>query len=748
MSMSNKHVFLRMINFTDNANKGLNKAISVAETENCGEINEVHIFVSMLDKCDIGKKIIEHLDTTYDMVYSSYLTIAHNGAYGKVSEDIRDSLDYPLCLFSQSLTDTFSDIIQDSIVNCTSITPDVIMDKIIIDNSDALVEFLDYIGLDIDEVLTLRGGLVNIPGDLAQFVTDLNVKFEYSSDTITPMTEYTNEMIEILSRKLKSNPCLIGHPGVGKTTVVNSLVQRILSQDVPDSLKNTHVIYINSALLTAGTKYRGEFEQRMQLLLDWASEEDVILFLDELHTFIDLGKGNDGASTAGNMIKKHLSDGTIKIIGTTTYKDYHKFIETDSAFNRRIEVVDIKEPSEEKAIHIIKNSIDSYVQFHNVLISDEIIETSVKLSSRYMKDKYLPDKAFTIIDQAAAKVKLAHKKEVTEKDVLGVVSKATGVKVTKLNKNEAKQLINLEQSVGKKLIGQESAVKIVCKAIRRAKAGVRESNKPLGSFLFVGPTGVGKTELCKVLTQELELPKDAFIRVDMSEFGEKHTVSKMIGSPPGYVGYGEGGQLTEKVKHNPYSLVLFDEIEKAHPDVFNTFLQLLDEGRLTDGHGDTVDFTNCIIVMTSNAGYGADGLNKTGIGFGTSGIIKSDNEKEKIAMKALESTFRPEFLNRLDNVVIFDKLDKEQCKKITKLLLSKLSDRLKEQNIEIKFNSSIIDRITANGYSDKYGARNLRREIQDTVEDIISDAILSEELKPGMKASVSWVKDKVKIKIV
>ena len=388
-----------------------------------------------------------------------------------------------------------------------------------------------------------------------------------------------------------------------------------------------------------------------------------------------------------------------------------------------------------------------YEVFHKVKINNEAIDSAVQLSVRYIKNKFLPDKAYTILDQTAARAKLKNKKAINQEDIAITISKITGVNINKLTNNESKQLMKLEDTIHKDLIGQDNAVSAVCKAIRRSKAGVREPNKPLASFLFVGPTGVGKTELCKVLSKELSFGNMPLIKIDMSEFSEKYSTSKMIGSAPGYVGYGDGGQLTEKIKNNPYSLLLFDEIEKAHPDVFNVLLQVLDEGRLTDGEGETADLTNCIIVMTSNAGYGTDGMQKGTLGFGTS-VEKDDQRKrERIALEALESTFKPEFLNRIDSIVIFDKLSEEQCYQIAKLTLDKLSKRMLQKGIKVKFSESIVKQISKHGYSAKYGARNIKREVQYTVEDILSDYIISGKLKSGNTASLYWKNNKVSVDI-
>lgn len=733
--------YIRLMNFDNEANSIVNRAIQFSHSESCGEINTVHLFLALIEKTKTGQDILEAFDTTFDMMYESYQIMVESGAYGKSCGNVDpynlDNMSHELFVVLASVTTKMA--MSGKIVNTGAL-----FEQLLDTNSDILVEFLNYIGIDINDIKDVNNSIFKIPEQLSGFVVDMNSEDIKNKENISNVDNYVDTIIEVLSRKLEANPCLVGEPGVGKTTIARAFVQRILDGNVPKQFKYTHVAYINSALLTSGTRYRGDFEERMKCLIDWASKSDVILFLDEIHTFVNLGANSESSDTAGNMIKKALSDGDIRIIGATTTKEYHKFIEKDSAFNRRLQVVDIKEPSIEVAIEMISKTIDNYETFHKVSIPEDCITLAVNLSDRYIKDKALPAKAYKILDQAGTVVKLSGRSVVTESDVLSTVSKITGMNVNKLNKSEAKQLLSLEDTIAKELIGQENAVKTVAKAIRRSKAGVREENKPLASFLFVGPTGVGKTELCRVLSREVAMGDASFIKVDMSEFSEKHSTSKLIGTAPGYIGYGEGGQLTEKVKHNPYSLILFDEIEKADPEVFNAFLQLLDEGRMTDGEGNTVDFTNCIIVMTSNAGYGAEKLGKGRLGFGVN-ETNSDNT-EKIAMEALKETFKPEFLNRLDNIVIFDKLNEEQCKKIVTLMLSKLSERIYKNNgISITFRKPLVNHIVSDGFSREYGARNLKREIQNTVEDLLADSILSEELVKGDKAVVTWKGNKVVI---
>ena len=733
-------VYVRLMNFDEKANKAFNKAIIYSGDENCAEINMVHLFLALIENTKIGKDILEYLNTSFDMIYSSYQTLASEGIYGVDSTIEEFTPDY----LSKELLALTALCSQKSFMNNKKVTVDSLMDAILnleeVLGSESVVlnAFFEYIGIDIKEFMTEHNKEFSIPSELEGHLTDSHLSSDVLEQKIDNVDSYVEEMIEILGRKKKSNPCLIGEPGVGKTTIVNRFIQRLIKGDVPDYLKKSHVVALDGSTLSSGTKYRGDFEERMKKILTWAADKDVILFLDEIHTFINSGNtGNNDGATAGNMIKRYLSNGSIKVIGTTTLSEYHKAIEKDSAFDRRLQPLVIGEPNVKDAIEMIKNTISDYEEFHNVKVPEELIELVVKLSDRYIKNSKLPDKAYTILDQACAKVKVKEGNTLDTDIILNVVSSITGINVNKLGESEKNTLVNLEDIIHKNLVGQDEAVKTVCRAIRRAKVGVSDENKPLASFLFVGPTGVGKTELCRILSREIGLSKESFIKIDMSEFSEKHSTSRLLGTTAGYTGYGDGGQLTEKVKHNPYSVVLLDEIEKAHPDVFNTFLQLLDEGKLTDGEGTTVDFTNCIIVMTSNAGYGADG-NKAGLGFNNTNNTVSAKESERKALKALEDTFRPEFLNRIDNVVIFEKLTKEQCYNIVKLMLTKIESRLKNQNITIKFNKSVINHIVEVGYSDKYGARNLKREIQDTVEDFLADAILSGELKENDDKKLSF----------
>ena len=750
--MTSDKVFIRVPDFTDDANMALTKAISYWNKYNTKEVYTSQLFIALVEKAKSRDEILKTLGTTYDKLFKAYELMLENHELELNETDfeevsIEDIKSFNIDVISDDIINLFTLVIyyaqeEDKRIDCEFIIR-VMLDHL--DQNPELVELLEYADVDtesIERTLKSQKGFV-IPKSLEGYVKDLSTNKKVLGSKIMDYDKYTDEMIEILSRKDKANPCLIGESGVGKTTLVYALVQRILSGDVPDEFKNKHIVALNSPSLTAGMVYGGAFQGFMKTLMTWAEENDVILFFDEIHALMNAGKtSNDSADTGGNILKAELEDGSLRIIGATTLSEYHRFMEKDTAFTRRIQEIEVKEPTAEHAIDMIEATIRDYEEYHNVRVPRSTIELAVRLSHRYIKDRFLPDKAYSIIDQACTKVKLNKKVTVDENAVYEVVSKISGVDIKKLSGSEARLLLKLENTIEKRVVGQSNAVHRVCKAIRRAKAGTRDSNKPIATFLFVGPTGVGKTELCKVLGDEVVPGRENFIKVDMSEYSEKASVAKFIGSAPGYVGYGEGGQLTEKVKHNPYSVVLFDEIEKAHPDVFNIFLQLLDEGRMTDGSGQTVDFTNCIVIMTSNAGYGAETISKKSVGFGIGGSeVKEDEaeEKDKRVRKALEETFKPEFLNRLDDIIVFDKLSKEHSKMIVKLLLKQLSDRVKEnRKVDLKFTPSVVDMLSEVGYSDKYGARNIKRKIQDIVEDELSVYLLDGTIKDGCAYTVSY----------
>ena len=623
--------------------------------------------------------------------------------------------------------------------------------------------------------------------DLTAMAADGNL------DPVVGRDKEIARLIQILSRRTKNNPCLVGEPGVGKTAIVEGLAQRIISSMVPESAKNKRVVVLDLSGMVAGSKYRGEFEERIRNVINEVrSNQGILLFIDELHTIIGAG-GTEGALDASNILKPSLSRGEIQLIGATTLEEYRKYIEKDAALERRFQPVTVEEPSEEETIEILKGLRPYYEKHHGVVIEDSALEAAVKMSERYINDRFLPDKAIDIIDEAASKVRLggyrmapevdamelelheiqkdkekavkqadlslakelqARQREieteiskykekeerrnkrkkisVTEASVADIISDWTKIPVQRLTEGETKRLARLEKELHKRVIGQEEAVKAVAQAVKRGRVGLKDPNRPIGSFLFLGPTGVGKTELSKALAEAVFGSEQAMIRVDMSEYMEKHSVSKLIGSPPGYVGYDEGGQLSEKVRRNPYSVLLFDEIEKAHPDVFNILLQVLDDGHITDAHGRKVDFKQTIIIMTSNAGAQAI-IEPKKLGFLSNNDEKQDYERMKSGvMEEVRRLFKPEFLNRIDEIMVFHPLNKTHIKKIVNIMLKTLEKRCKEQlDIQLKITESVRDFLAEAGFDSKYGARPLRRAIQTKLEDPMANVLLEGTIKRG-----------------
>ena len=623
--------------------------------------------------------------------------------------------------------------------------------------------------------------------DLTAMAADGNL------DPVVGRDKEIARLIQILSRRTKNNPCLVGEPGVGKTAIVEGLAQRIISSMVPESVKNKRVVVLDLSGMVAGSKYRGEFEERIRNVINEVrSNQGILLFIDELHTIIGAG-GAEGALDASNILKPSLSRGEIQLIGATTLEEYRKYIEKDAALERRFQPVTVEEPSEEETIEILKGLRPYYEKHHGVVIEDSALEAAVKMSERYINDRFLPDKAIDIIDEAASKVRLggyrmapevdamelelheiqkdkekavkqadlslakelqARQREieteiskykekeerrnkrkkisVTEASVADIISDWTKIPVQRLTEGETKRLARLEKELHKRVIGQEEAVKAVAQAVKRGRVGLKDPNRPIGSFLFLGPTGVGKTELSKALAEAVFGSEQAMIRVDMSEYMEKHSVSKLIGSPPGYVGYDEGGQLSEKVRRNPYSVLLFDEIEKAHPDVFNILLQVLDDGHITDAHGRKVDFKQTIIIMTSNAGAQAI-IEPKKLGFLSNNDEKQDYERMKSGvMEEVRRLFKPEFLNRIDEIMVFHPLNKTHIKKIVNIMLKTLEKRCKEQlDIQLKITESVRDFLAEAGFDSKYGARPLRRAIQTKLEDPMANVLLEGTIKRG-----------------
>ena len=635
-----------------------------------------------------------------------------------------------------------------------------------------------------------KKGKSNTP-TLDEFGTDLTEKAANGGiDPVIGREKEIERVIQILSRRTKNNPCLIGEPGVGKTAIAEGLALKIVKDEVPELLSGKKIVALDLTSMVAGTKYRGDFEERIKKAMDEVKNaKNVILFIDEVHTLIGAGAA-EGAVDAANILKPALARGEIQVIGATTIDEYRKNIEKDAALERRFQSVMVGEPTEEETVEILKGLRDKYEAHHKVKISDEAIETAVKMSSRYIADRFLPDKAIDLIDEAASRVRLkaftappnlksmeqeikrleqekasavksqdfetAAKirdkekelqtlldeekekwknlsgkeiKEVSTEDIANVVSSWSGIPVTQLTKEESERLLNMEKILHERIVGQDKAVSAVAKAIRRGRVGIKNPNRPLGSFIFLGPTGVGKTELCKSLAEAMFGSEDAIIKLDMSEYMEKHTVSKLIGSPPGYVGFEEGGQLTEKIRRKPYSVVLFDEIEKAHPDVFNMLLQILEDGVLTDSKGRKVSFKNAIIIMTSNVGASKITNNQSALGFGDN--TDENLNIEELVMEDLKKTFKPEFLNRIDEIIVFNRLEKDDIKEIAKRMLKTLTKRLAEMDIKLSFTDEAISAIADAGFDNVYGARPLRRAIQQKIEDPLSELMLEKEVASG-----------------
>lgn len=619
-------------------------------------------------------------------------------------------------------------------------------------------------------------------------------------DPVIGRSKEIQRVVQILSRRTKNNPVLIGEPGVGKTAIAEGLAQRILTGDIPEILKNKRVMQLNVANIVAGTKYRGEFEERMRRLIkEIKDSKNVILFIDEIHTLVGAG-GAEGAVDAANILKPSLARGEFQVIGATTINEYRKYIEKDAALERRFQPVTVNEPTEEDTISILKGLRDSYEAHHRVHITDDALSAAAKLSMRYITDRFLPDKAIDLIDEASARARINaleapedlkvlerqlenmakekeeavisqefekaaklrdEEKELKNKianwrkswtesrnqftpdvgadDIAIIVSEWTGVPVTQLTEEESRRLMRMEDEIKKRMVGQEEAISAVARAIRRARSGMKDPKRPVGSFFFLGPTGVGKTELARSLAEFMFGSEDAMIRLDMSEYMERHEAAKLIGAPPGYVGYEEGGKLTEAIRRRPYSVVLFDEIEKAHPDVFNMLLQLLEDGRLTDGQGHVTDFRNAVIIMTSNVGVGELMRNRS-MGFGD-GEHKQDeidfNKMKSSVLEAAKQTFRPEFLNRIDEILVFRPLDKDELLRIVEIMIGEVKKRTQELGISLEVDEESRRLLLEKGYDQKFGARPLRRAIQKMVEDALSNAMLEGAIVGGDKIQVT-----------
>ena len=789
--------------FTSKANEALNQAISSAEQLGHTYVGSEHLLLGLLK---IGSGVAASV-------------LNRNGVTAeKVEELIRATIGCgtPTRLSPDYFTPRAKRVIETAMAGCSNmgkkyVGTEHLLIGILSEGDNYAIRFINEIGADTSaitsEALSASGinpedsvgksdksaskADGNVP-TLSKFGRDLTAEAKKGKiDPVIGREKEIERVIQILCRRTKNNPCLIGEPGVGKTAIVEGLAQKIAEGAVPDILQNKRVFTLDLTGMVAGTKYRGDFEERIKSVIEEVTKAgDIILFIDEVHTIIGAGSA-EGSTDAANILKPSLARGEFQLIGATTISEYRKNIEKDSALERRFQPVNVAEPSEEDAILILKGLKDKYEAHHKVKITDEAITAAVKLSTRYISDRFLPDKAIDLIDEAASKVRLSvcaappelkeleekiaaaeaekdeainsqeferaaslrdsEKKlkaeyekarddwkkqnshcngEVGEQDIAEIVSSWTGVPVSQLTEEESARLLRLEDELHNRIVGQDEAVTAVAKAIRRGRVGLKDPKRPIGSFIFLGPTGVGKTELCKALAQAMFGSENMMIRLDMSEYMEKHTVSKLVGSPPGYVGFEEGGQLTEKVRRNPYSVILFDEIEKAHPDVFNMLLQILEDGILTDSQGRRVDFKNTVIIMTSNVGARLITEKKVSFGFGESG--KDDNKDVKeLVLNELKNTFRPEFLNRVDDIIVFSKLDKEQIAEICVKMLNNLAERLKNLNITAEFDDSVKYALAEKGFDPVYGARPLRREIQNKIEDPLSEKILDSSVKNG-----------------
>ena len=794
--------------FTQKANTALNAAIEYAENLGHTYIGSEHLLLGLL--------------SSEGSVAYTALT-ARNITADNVETAVRNSVGIgtPTVLSPNDFTPRSKNIIETAVTIARSlghgyVGTEHLLIAILRDSSCYAMDILDAMNVSAADIAEEITKSVNVSQNdaspkskeqskgktetptLDQFGRDLTaIARQGKIDPVIGRQKEIERVIQILCRRTKNNPCLIGEPGVGKTAIAEGLALKIASGEVPEILKDKRIVALDLTGMVAGTKYRGDFEERIKSAIDEVSKAgNIILFIDEVHTLIGAGAA-EGAVDAANILKPALARGEMQVIGATTIEEYRKNIEKDSALERRFQSVLVGEPSREEAVEILKGIRDKYEAHHKVKITDEAIEAAVKMSSRYIGDRFLPDKAIDLIDEAASKVRLraytppedireleekikrineekasavnsqnfeqaaalrdeekevkAHlenakegwKKQnsetngvVTPDEIAAIVSEWTHIPVVQLTEEESQRLLHMEEELHRRIVGQDQAVSAVAKAIRRGRGGLKDPNRPTGSFIFLGPTGVGKTELCKTLAATLFGDESAMIRLDMSEFMEKHTVSKLVGSPPGYVGYDEGGQLTEKVRRKPYSVVLFDEIEKAHPDVFNMLLQILDDGVLTDSQGRKVDFKNCIIIMTSNVGAKLiTNAGNAALGFkGEEGNgTMSQSDIKDAVMGELKKCFRPEFLNRVDDIIVFEQLNKDDIKEIARRMLKTLKNRVHDMGIELSFDDSAIEKIADEGFDPVYGARPLRRAIQSEIEDKLSEEMLDGRITSGNK---------------
>ena len=796
----------RFTGFTQKANDALNGAITAAENLGHTYVGSEHILLGLLAESG-------------GMAYTALS--ARKVTYSEVEAIIKSSIGIgsPTVLSPNDFTPRAKNIIDTAIIQGRGmghsyIGTEHILMGIIREGTGAATEILNQLGVQPQDLLNdLTAALGNsgqssgsARGDskeksdtptISQYGRDLTaLATQGRIDPVIGRQKEIERVIQILSRRTKNNPCLIGEPGVGKTAIAEGLALKIATGEVPELLRNKRIIALDLTGMVAGTKYRGDFEERIRNAIEEVQKAgDIILFIDEVHTLIGAGSA-EGAVDAANILKPSLARGELQVIGATTLEEYRKHIEKDAALERRFQPVTVGEPTEEEAIEILKGLRDKYEAHHKVRITDSAIIAAVKMSARYIGDRYLPDKAIDLVDEAASRVRLRaftappdlkaledklkslneemesavnsqdfehaaairdeknklakdlenerqlwkeknnrSTGEVGEQEIAAIVSQWTGIPVVQLTQEESQRLLHMEEELHRRIVGQDEAVSAVARAIRRGRAGLKDPKRPTGSFIFLGPTGVGKTELCKTLAASMFGDENAMIRLDMSEYMEKHTVSRLVESPPGYVGYDEGGQLTEKVRRRPYSVVLFDEIEKAHPDVFNMLLQILEDGILTDSQGRRVDFKNCIIIMTSNVGAKQIAQSGTGtLGFAPeSGETMSEKKIREAVMGELKNVFRPEFLNRVDDIIVFHQLTKENIDEIARRMLSALSKRTKELDFDIEFSDKAVEEIGKAGFDPVYGARPLRRAIQQQIEDKLSEEMLEGKLTPGKR---------------
>lgn len=812
------------MNFTEIATKALSYAKDEAIKAGLGSIGTEHLLLGLLKATDsAASRVLENNGVTYDAVKTMIseqiapekaLLVKDKGLYTpkamqilRASEDeARHFKDTKIgCEHILLAILTEGDNLALRILNSLNVNPQ----KMFVDTLAAMGNEIDEIKEEIRAYEAYNSDADMKPSLIAKYSRDLTKLAEEGRlDPVIGRTEEINRIIRTISRRTKNNPCLVGEPGVGKTAIVEGLAQRIVSGDVPKTIRSKRLLTLDLSAMVAGSKYRGEFEERIKKVIAEVIEAgNIILFLDEIHTLIGAG-GSEGSIDASNILKPSLARGEIQLIGATTHDEYRKYVTKDAALERRFQPIDVPEPDEATAIEIIKGIKHKYEEHHGVTITDDAVEACVTLSARYISDRYLPDKAIDLMDEAASGIRLFDKdksaKELEEldlkllsyeeemlealkagdvtrvkelkdlqkkleksraskvkkaesstrgsryvvtKDTIAlVVGEWTKIPVSRLNETESAKLLKLEKELKKRVVGQETAVSAVARAVKRGRVGLKEKNRPIGSFLFLGPTGVGKTELSKALAEALFGSEDALIRIDMSEYMEKHTVSKMIGSPPGYVGFDEGGQLSEKVRRNPYSVVLFDEIEKAHPDVFNILLQVLDDGHITDSTGRKVSFKNCVIIMTSNAGANRI-VDPKKLGFAAVEDEKMDYDKMKSGvMDEIKLIFKPEFINRIDEIVVFRMLNEADMMKIATILTTSLVKRAKEyMGIDLTITDAAKKLLVKKGSDKKFGARPLKRAIQTELEDILSEEILKGNIKEGAKVKTKVSGDKITI---